>query len=185
MVPSSTATLSEEMVIQRTKTASIGCSVVPAPVVTPVNNSKDGVLLIGQFVLCNYPSASTFDLDTGELGTYDVLPFYDWELENYKSETDIMLYMVGFQLSDQWIYGLQEINGAQVDAPYNNDPSYEDCRFFATRDKNGFFIDGKEEKVGCVVTNQGRVAMIRVESIDRYGWGSIELFFKTWSKLDK
>jgi hypothetical protein len=38
------------------------------------------------------------------------------------------------------------------------------------------------DKNACFMTNEGRLAFIRVERMDPYGWGSIEISFITWEE---
>lgn len=175
-------TLSVESEVSLTETASVGCKIIPTPQVNRISKEQDGVLITGRFALCDAPSEATFDLDTGELGTYDVLPFWQWETNDYKSETDIAIYM-GFNQSDnKFSHTLREINGAQVENSRNENPSIDDCKKYVSQGEIESYAYGEVGDLICVITNQGRVSVVRVESVNSYGWGSMEILFITWKK---
>lgn len=145
------------------------CANVPVPELSVIESDEDDVYLQGKFSLCYAPEFTAFDLDKGTM-------------ENSASSiSDIQLEMGHAEIDDQDLYYITEINNSRLDQSNTEFPDYDYCNQRISSQEDGwFFILGTAESAACILTNEGRLAMIHVEQINPYGWGSIEITFITW-----
>jgi hypothetical protein len=157
---------------------------LPPPEVYPPYSTNSEILLMGHFNLC-LEGRFTFDLDRGVYDDHDVMPIPMWESENYRSETDIGLVVGSFSIPTNTInFYLTDINGARIN--YNYEKGVLSPLLCAKYDAAAFqypSIDTEIGKSGCVVTNEGRIATVRVvnEDINSAGMKSVEITFVTYN----
>jgi hypothetical protein len=149
------------------------CQQVPEPQLDRPSDQTAGIYLSGRFYLCSIATQSSFDLDKGVLGDQDA------------SSSDIVLEVGKADIDNLIIYYISETNGAHVDESDASSPSPEHCAQLASSSIRLGFAVGAIGGVGCVVTNEGRVAVFHVERLDPYGAESLELSFVTWNKIVK
>ena len=167
-VPDTTLSLNSNEIVN--PTPNFLCEGVPKPEISKSANS-DNVYLSGQFYLCTYDGTQiAFDFDNGNL-------------ENSESKNaDIELVSSGASIDNRSFYLIQEINGAFVEVSEMKLPTQEYCRQRTTADVRLHLILGSVGAVGCVLTNDGRIAFFQVEQLDPFGQESVKISFVTWNK---
>jgi hypothetical protein len=153
----------------------LDCERIPEPDIR--TNPSEGVYLFGKFYLCLhwplgiFPGLTTFDLDTGQIGTHGDL------------QSDVEYYFSYASLDNVVDYFLLDTSGAILyENTDNSQPTYSDCQQIVTHSKRGYLMDVYKGSDACFVTNEGRLAYIRIERINPYGKESIEISFITWVK---
>lgn len=145
------------------------CQLVPKPEMTV--NSLPEIYLEGKFYLCRqWPLEDplvTFDLDYGRVGN--------------NSGVDIKYSITKATIDNTIQYTLYRINSARLYQTEEIQPSLEKCQLIiSTEVETG--VMSASGAIACLVTNEGRIAYIRVEQLNPYGWGSIAISFITWQK---
>lgn len=148
-----------------------GCQMVPEPEL--LDNVSDDVHLAGIFYLCrqwplNAPLI-TFDLDTGLAGN------------RLNLDSDLEFGVLHSQIDNSFYYHIRSTNGSLIFETEEENPTITHCRLVIS-DRGGRIIDAFEGTRACMLTNDGRIAYIRVEQHDPYGWASIAVYFETWEK---
>lgn len=174
MMPVATISPTAEALQEATLTPSFLCKKVPDPELSHSTDANSEIYLSGKFALCWVPIFSTFDLDRGILGDENIFT------------SDIELQFSNSNISGKTDYYIEEINNARIDQTEIVSPSLSACKtVLSSKNDSWFFVEGEVGDSGCVITNEGRIAFIRVESIDPYGRSSIELSFITWNERVK
>jgi hypothetical protein len=143
---------------------------VPEPQLDQPSDRPEGVYLSGKFYLCSISTQSTFDLDEGILGGSDA------------GSSDLVLELGKATIDNRIIYYLSEINNALVEESNIDSPTLEHCEELVSSPVRLGYIFGEVGAVGCVLTNEGRLAFFRVEHLDPFGAESVEVSFVTWKK---
>jgi hypothetical protein len=144
------------------------CIIVPEPQLRDLRDTGFDEYLSGRIFLCNLPAQSTFDLDTGSIG------------DSNANVSDVGFYLGYAQVDSRVIYYIAELNGSYVSMAEVKEPTWEYCNQLASSQTRMGFIVGEVGNVGCVMTNERRIAAIKIESIDSIGQESIEISFFTW-----
>lgn len=144
------------------------CEQVPEPRVTKPGGSSADVHLEGEVSLCSLGPQSTFDLDGGIVAGLDSVA------------ADIALELGKATIDNRIVYYLSEINDAHVAAAGVDLPTPKYCNDLTASSTRLGFAFGTAGTVGCVLTNEGRLAFFRVEQIDQFGAESIRMTFVTW-----
>jgi hypothetical protein len=152
------------------------CDRVPEPQFSNSSNNSNNIFLSGTLYLCWYTEDS-FDMDSGALGHTDPFGNMDTTL------TDVELGVTRATLDGSITYNLLGVNGAYITKSDMETPVIEYCRE-KTSDPTlgGGILLGVTNMVGCVLTNEGRLGYIRIESMDQLGTESLEISFVTWNK---
>src|SRR6266508_930782 len=173
LLPSKTSIL-ETATVGLDKTMLAPCDQVPEPQLIKPKDNSNNVYLSGTFYLCWYTEDS-FDMDSGALGHTDPFGNMDTTL------TDIQLRVRGSTLDSSIGYFILGVNSA-----YITDSDMEDIKHC----QNGIFtpppdsgiIFGKTGVSACVLTNEGRLGYLKVESVNPLGTEGLEISFVTWNK---
>jgi hypothetical protein len=163
-----TATMSLE------KTTLPLCDKVPKPQLIWPKDGSNTIYLSGTFYLCWYTEDS-FDMDSGALGHTDPSGNMDTTL------TDIELRVRASTLDGSINYFIMGVNGAYIT---NSDmETIENCQngIFTPPPDSGI-IFGMAGVSACVLTNEGRLGYIKVESVNPIGTEGLEISFITWNK---
>jgi hypothetical protein len=144
------------------------CEKVPEPELVPAATSD--TYLSGKFYLCTYDSTQIgFDFDGGKLDSKESV------------DTDIELVISGASIDNRSLYFLRETNDAYVAVSEMDIPTQEYCQKQVLSITRLTLVLGSEGAVGCVLTNQGRLAYFQVGRLDPFGLESVEVFFTTWN----
>jgi YD repeat-containing protein len=183
LLPSKTSSPTAQTFVQ--DTATIGpdtpmpirlCDKVPELELSKPNDSSNNVYLSGMFYLCWY-TASSFDMDSGIFGHTDAFRQIDTTL------TDVELKVTKSSFDNSINYFILGANGAYITKSDIESPTIDYCQE-KTSDPTlgGGIILGETGMIGCVLTNEGRLGYIKIESIDPFGAQSVEISFITWNK---
>jgi len=151
------------------------CQAVPEPELVDIGSLPDDVYLAGVFNFCRgWPDPlqprTSFDLDTGLVGSED--------------DPGVDVYFLLFSPTipgsiDE--YYLQPRHGARLFTTASSAPDIQECQAAISTDPSEIY-SVTEGSSTCWITDEGRLAFVRVEKISPYGWASIALSFVTWKK---
>jgi hypothetical protein len=148
------------------------CHEVPTPQIEKPEKSSSNVFISGQFSLCALEAdLAAFDLDQGVI------------MNPNNPESDVTFKVGKATLDNHIIYYVWEVNGSKVNEPNTPNPDYSECKEVAGVSENmrWQFILGDPGNLGCVITNERRVSLIKITQIDPVGLESLEISFVTWS----
>jgi hypothetical protein len=163
------ATSTPRDAITQTAEPSQLCERVPEPKVGKPDNSNN-IYLSGKAYLCSYRAQTSFDFDSGTVGTIET------------TTTDVILKVGITDLEHRSLYYLWETNNAYVDVSDLEAPDEKYCEQLTSAPNRLGFVLREIGATGCVLTNEGRLAFFHVEQVDSFGLGSIELSFVIWDK---
>jgi hypothetical protein len=146
------------------------CERVPEPELSKTANSNN-IYLSGKFYLCTFDGTQiAFDFDSGKLGSIE------------SAITDIKLVISGASIDNRSLYFLQETNNSYVAVSELILPTQEYCEQQTMATNRLKLVLSSIGAIGCVLTNDGRLAFFQVERLDPFGLESVEVSFTTWNK---
>jgi hypothetical protein len=149
------------------------CQEVPSPEIEMGGDNSDNIHISGKTYFCPQNNTSSFDLDNGILTNAE------------DSQTDISFNLGKATIDSQVFYYFQGVNEAIIREFGKNEPSYEDCLKIISGLERTRVLFAEKGSIGCVLTNEGRFAFIRVEELNPKGIDSIAITFITWETQDQ
>lgn len=143
------------------------CEHLPSPQLSMDTNESS--LLLGRFSLCvshSWPWVKTaMDLDTGTLVALE------------DKDGDIAMDYTHPDLNGEALYFVHDLNNAHIDDLDSANLTYDNCEKLVA-DLNGpGSVRVQEGRISCVMTTEGRLAVIRVERIYPSNTQSVEFSF--------
>jgi hypothetical protein len=152
------------------------CQKVPTPEFSI--HTEPGILFSGTFYLCEqWPIGNTIPNDQALWG----FDFDNAQVSGiYNTQNDLLYYIQWNKVYNVDVYNILSTNNSKLYITSNIIPTYDDCQKLVN---SGVRADGVVEAEGakaCFLTNDGRIAYMRVEEINQYGWGSLTASFIVW-----